>query len=215
MPENLADLLASRQEFLDLVKYLIELAKTDSEKLTSPYTLLGGKPLDETIRGRVLIDRFRCEVCHGRVDRDSSLLLNQAPNLVRSTAWLQPGYVEKFIANPHQVKPGTSMPQVMGRLSDKKRQSAAKAIAQYLNSLAKPLAEKVSTESLNAERGQELFHSVGCIACHSPRDGDGKELLEASSIPLRDLKAKYHLSGLVTFLKNPHAGAGPADECPI
>ena len=213
MPENLADQLASRQEFLDLVKYLMELAATDFQSLKGPYSLAEGKPLDEAIRGRVLIDRFRCEACHDRFDEAAIVSRNQAPNLVRSLSGIDPSYVERFIADPHQVKPGTSMPQMMGRLSNTDRQSAAKAITHYLHSLTKPTPKPLSLESLNVERGRELFHSVGCVACHAPRDLNGKELLKETSIPLANLAEKYSLSGLVAFVKNPHV-ARPSGRMP-
>ncbi len=213
MPENLADLLSSRQEFLDVVKYLMELAARDSQSLESPYALAEGNPLDEAVRGRVLIDRFRCEVCHGRLDPKESVPLNPAPNLVRSLHWIHPNYAEQFIADPHQVKPGTSMPQVMGGLSKQERQSTARAIASYLDSQIKRTPEKLAIESMDIERGRELFHSVGCVACHAPRDRDGTELLKESSIPLGDLKSKYPLPGLVAFLKNPRA-ARPGGRMP-
>ncbi len=213
MPENLADQLASRQEFLDLVRYLMELAATDFQNLKSPYSLAEGKPLDEALRGRVLIDRFRCEACHDRFDEMATVPRNQAPNLVRSLSGIDPGYVERFIADPHQVKAGTLMPQVMGGLSSKDRQSAAKAITHYLRSLTKPTSKTLSLESLHVERGRELFHSVGCVACHAPRDPNGKEVLKETSIPLGNLTEKYSLSGLVAFLKNPHM-ARPSGRMP-
>ncbi|MCA9070639.1 MAG: hypothetical protein KDA84_17030, partial [Planctomycetaceae bacterium] len=164
-------------------------------------------------RGRVLIDRFRCEACHDRFDKTASLTPNQAPDLLQSLRGINPSYIERFIADPHQVKLGTSMPQMMGGLSDTDRHSAAKAIAHYLHSLTHQPTKPLSIESLNVERGRELYHSVGCVACHAPRDPSEKEMLKNSSIPLGRLKEKYSLSGLTAFLKNPHL-ARPSGRMP-
>ena len=55
-----------------------------------------------------------------------------------------------------------------------------------------------------AEQGEELFHSVGCVACHAPRDPAGVALLRETSVPLGALEKKYSHKSLSEFLKRPH-----------
>ena len=40
-------------------------------------------------------------------------------------------------------------------------------------------ADPLLTDTVAAEQGNKLFHSVGCVACHSPKDPEGAELLRA------------------------------------
>ena len=56
-------------------------------------------------------------------------------------------------------------------------------------------------------RGFELFHSVGCVACHSPRDERAKEQWseDAESTPLGNLSDKYNVDGLTRLLNEPLA----------
>ena len=54
-------------------------------------------------------------------------------------------------------------------------------------------------------RGFELFHSVGCVACHSPRTEAAEEQWLEESTPLGDLAGKYNIDGLTMFLEDPLA----------
>lgn len=205
MPDDLVNQLASRQEFLDLIKYLIKLAETDPGTSQPLVSMTAGQPLSQAMQGSVLIDRFRCELCHGRQDATKQFSLNTAPYLPQSASWIQPDYLERFIINPAAVKPGTSMPDMMGRLTAEQRKTAAVEIRHYLVSLARKPPVTAIDQPMKPERGQELFHSVGCVACHAPRDPQGQELTVAGSVPLGNLREKYALDGLTAFLKNPHA----------
>ena len=46
-------------------------------------------------------------------------------------------YLRRFIENPHDTEPGTTMPVVLATLSPDARANGAEAIAHYLASLAK------------------------------------------------------------------------------
>jgi mono/diheme cytochrome c family protein len=53
--------------------------------------------------------------------------------------------------------------------------------------------------------GRDLYHKVGCVACHGTRAPDGsQDRVLPTSVPLGDLKAKYTLASLGAFLANPH-----------
>jgi mono/diheme cytochrome c family protein len=161
--------------------------------------------LDQELRGIALFDAFKCGACHGGVAHESAIPPKQAPDLAWASGRINPNYIEAFIADPLRVKPGTTMPNVLHELPAEERGEAATSITQYLMSLNHTPFETQPIDSEAGVRGRELFHSVGCAACHSPRDDRGNELLAETSEPLPDLGQKYNLDGLTAFLIDPHA----------
>ena len=204
MPEKLADELNSRQQFLDLVRYVIDVRERGPATDAIATNLTARRELSPLLSGLNLIQELNCAACHSSDSMPSVVRPKQAPQLTWSTEWLNPEYIERFIARPHAVKPGTTMPDMLGHLDDATRQQTAAAITQFL--LSKVTTE-FQTEVIDVDatpRGFELFHEVGCVACHAPRDEQAVERLMEESVPLGDLVAKYNVSGLVTFLENPH-----------
>lgn len=204
MPGNLVDQLQDRGQFLDLVRYLMEIASTGVAR-TQPEHSRGGGTISDELQGLILLEEFNCEVCH----RDETVLnlvpVKRAPDLAWSSGRIDPRYVEQFIGDPLNVKPGTTMPDVMSSLPKDERRTAAKEIRHYLASLSDRSFVYQQTEDKAEVRGRELFHSIGCVACHSPRGETDRELLPESSVPLGLIEKKYNVDGLVDFLKNPHA----------
>ncbi|MGB0583282.1 MAG: hypothetical protein ACPGVU_26665, partial [Limisphaerales bacterium] len=103
------------------------------------------------------------------------------------------------------------------------RATAAKALTEFINTLP---GDQESLPSLipggNLAHGRELFHSVGCVACHAPREGfkqtaAGEEVdaaaVKTASMPLGQLGEKYTWRGLLGFLQTPHADR-PASRMP-
>ena len=210
MPEGLADQLESRQEFLDLVKYLIDIAASGpaGSKVAGQQQKSG---LDARVQGIALMQQFHCTNCHAS---DSlGLSAKPAPDLASVAARVDPGYITAFIQDPHETKPGTNMPHLLGQLDPAEQRQAAIAVTHYLASLS---GEKFLREELDVDatkRGQQLFHSVGCVACHSPLRQDGSEEVPAGSVSLGNPAEKYSLVGLTGFLENPHA-VRPAGRMP-
>ena len=205
MPDKLADQLNDKQQFLDLVRYVMEIAGTglvqqpsDSARSTTESLL------DPRLNGIALMDQHGCGNCHGG-GLQSLLPPKQGPSLTEAAARIDPQYLERFIANPHVVKPGTSMPDAIAQLDQPTRAQAAKAITRYLVSVASQPFQRQALDAGTAERGRTLFQEIGCVACHSPRDDTGKETLAESSVALGDLRHKYNLDGLSAFLENPHS----------
>ncbi|MHC4877857.1 MAG: c-type cytochrome [Planctomycetota bacterium] len=202
MPDNLVDQLQTRDQFLDLVRYLMELAAADRNPANTGHSQ-GGQAISSELNGVVLLKEFNCSACHEDDVTATKLAEKQAPDLRRSIGRIAPEFLERFIADPQHIKPGTTMPDVMSSLTDADRKAAAEEITNFLVSLTeKPFA----TQSLDAEaasRGNDLFHTVGCVACHSPRDKNGVELLNESSVALGPIHEKYNLDGLIAFLKDP------------
>lgn len=208
MPEDLADQLNDRQQFLDLVKYLMDIAGTGTP--TDRRYSAGGGKVDKRILGLALLDQYQCTSCHRddplRADLgQAGLPARQAPDLTSSAARIDPHYLQRFIADPLNTKPGTSMPHVMSAMDNASRQSAAEAITHFLISLSADAFHRQPIDGESATRGKELFHSVGCVACHSPRNENLQELLADSSVPLGRVDTKYNLVGLIAFLEDPHS----------
>ena len=161
--------------------------------------------LDPELKGRVLMEEMNCVACHASDSRELTSASRKAPRLAAVGSRVNPDYLQAFIAAPHDVKPGTPMPALPAHLSKDEKEDIARAITHYLVSLNKGGPFHLEApDSVAAAQGNTLFHSVGCVACHSPRDPDGKELLQATSVPLGDLSQKYSHSSLREFLQQPH-----------
>lgn len=157
------------------------------------------------LKGRVLIEELNCVACH-QADESLTAASRKSPRLASVGARVNPDYLRDFIASPHTVKPGTTMPGLPDSLSPQEKETIATEITHYLVSLNKGHEFKQEApDSVAASKGNELFHSVGCVACHSPRDPDGKELLRKTSVPLGDLSEKYAHKSLREFLQRPHS----------
>ncbi|MCG8651709.1 MAG: c-type cytochrome, partial [Pirellulales bacterium] len=209
MPDDLVDQLESRQQFLDLVRYVRDIAATGGAVSIPSH---GGGQVEQRVAGLALLRQFRCARCHA--EPANAITAAPAPDLHSVAGRADPGYLRRFIADPQQVKPGTHMPDVMGKLDRNARQQAATAITDYLISLSEVKWQQQRPEQEAIVSGEKLFHSVGCVACHAPRDGRAVEEKTADdAVPLGDLGQKYSLPGLTAFLENPHA-ARPAGLMP-
>ncbi|MAG93150.1 MAG: hypothetical protein CMJ48_05310 [Planctomycetaceae bacterium] len=213
MPDDLVDQLANRQQFLDLLKYMMELKAAGPTLETTLAHAPGGGALDEPLQGLVLMGDFNCLACHEHDSAKTPVPPKRAPNLAWGSGRIDPNYIERFLADPLHVKPGTTMPDVMGTLSPDARRTAAREITHYVVSLGEATFRTQPLDATAAKSGGELFHSVGCVACHSPRDEERAERLPKDSVPLGRLEGKYNLDGLVAFLEDPHA-ARPSGRMP-
>ncbi len=165
---------------------------------------INNSSLDSKIKGRILIEELNCAACHQEPEMVTSS--KKSPRLSEVSSRLSPDYLTKFVANPSETKPGTLMPNMLGHLDDKERKRVAESITHYLVSINKKAPFQIRVpDSVAAEQGKVLFHQVGCVACHSPRDKNGKEIMKAESVPLGPLENKYSHKGLTEFLKRPHS----------
>ena len=154
---------------------------------------------DETLAGKILISELGCVACHA--SQELGLASKYAPILDNVAARVRPDYLLAFINSAHGTKSGTTMPDLFHGQSDAERKRSTEAIASYLATTGK-LVDR-SGDSSSAQRGEELFHTIGCVACHAPRRGEN--VLVGTSVPLGDLTAKYTLEGLRSFLLDPLA----------
>lgn len=219
MPAGLVDELTGRQQFLDLLRYVIDLKERGPTDTMPSGESTPPRELTPELKGLVLIRKHNCVACHESSLVDSIPGAYDAPNLRWSALNLDPQYLAQFIAAPHQTKPGTSMPDVLGNLEEPARKSAAESIAHFLVSIGGNEFQMASGGPEGApdvdciERGHDLFHSVGCVVCHAPRDKEAVEEASRDSVAMGSLAPKYDSDGLVAFLKDPHI-ARPGGRMP-
>ena len=75
---------------------------------------LDSSQLEPALKGRVLIEELNCVACHEAATLRSGS--RQAPRLSAVGSRVNPAYLQAFIENPHQVKPGTPMPDALDHL---------------------------------------------------------------------------------------------------
>lgn len=190
---------------LRLIVVGVAVAATAGPSLLAQVVVRGiaSSKLDPGLQGLVLVEELNCAACHAG-DAALAARSRKAPRLAEVGSRVNPGYLETFIADPHATKPGTTMPDLFVRLGDAERKEAATALTHFLLSLKKNDFVLQPPDAVAAEHGKRLFHARGCAACHSPRDGNGAELLVKTSVPLGALEKKYNLRSLVDFLRQPH-----------
>ena len=155
--------------------------------------------------GRLLYNELGCVNCHGG---ETGLPALRGPALATVTQRVRSEWLRKFVADPASVHPGTVMPQVLAKADEQ----TLVAIEHYLASLKPKTASKGPAKILhvNGARGGELFNTLGCVACHAP----GKDFVPPEGLPkasefthrsvgFGDLKAKYSLDSLGTFILDP------------
>jgi mono/diheme cytochrome c family protein len=168
--------------------------------------LHGRHPLDQAQIGGLLIGELGCTACHEQLQPLISRS-KAAPDL-HNVGWrVSPEFLHRFIADPAAAQPGTTMPQVLAGMSHDKREKIAEAISQFLISRSSATFHRDSVEQSDLKVGGELFHTVGCVACHAPRDaaiaGTVVPTKLDGAVGLQHLPDKYSLASLSQFLLQP------------
>ncbi|MGH7888865.1 MAG: c-type cytochrome, partial [Candidatus Binatia bacterium] len=160
--------------------------------------------------GQRLFEQVGCTGCH--LVKGYENIPKIAPSLRKISAKVDPGWMVRWIENPHKVRPRTRMPNF-----DLKQDDAV-AIAAYIWSQSKEEADKwTQVHPLPAglregdpneiAKGKKLVETVGCKGCHGFAEGEFSTPLgkEKDLVPnLKDVAAKvvgpqwvYH------WIKNP------------
>ncbi len=206
MPAGLANQLQSRQDFLDLLRYLFELRDRGGEEPLVAAVASGGSVPDH-VQGAVLYDRLGCRSCHGDTKWQAlttgSVSPDRAPLLTNVRARFRPDELMRYLADPHAAKPGSRMPHVLAGERADTREQIALELTHYLLARGEEAFVSEATDAERAARGREIFQRVGCVACHTPQDADGKQRLQETSVPLDGMAERWSLPALVAFLENP------------
>ena len=104
--------------------------------------------ISERQKGLLLLNELNCMSCH-QAESSWPIKPKQAPILTEVGTRVYPEYFEKFIADPHGTKPGTTMPDVLVGKSAAEKTEIAKSIGQFLASTGKALKENASGDLVN------------------------------------------------------------------
>lgn len=148
--------------------------------------------------GQLLLGELNCTSCHKT--ENAELAKKSAPVLDDVGQRVKRGYLRKFLADPHKTKPGTTMPDVFAGLAENERVEKVEALVHFLAATGTPKPERPDRKLISV--GRDLYHKVGCTACHETRDAVGNiEKVLPTSVPMA--KTKYTLGSLHAFLENP------------
>ena len=95
----------------------------------------------------------------------------------------------KFLADPQATKPGTTMPNVLAGIPAAERGPIVEALVHFLATTGQAALANPSRHAVN--RGEALYHSIGCVACHDPRT-DPPPQPQAASILLGTHQRNTH-----------------------
>ncbi len=166
---------------------------------------------DEIARGEHLFEELGCHGCHlteGYEDlAKSSGVSAIGPSLRRIAAKLDPGWMVRWITNPHAFRPRTRMPNFMFD------EDQATQIAAFVLSVTKQPSEEwraahaaPAVDRGLAERGKELVGSLGCRACHAlaPDEVAGQLGANKDIAPnLSGIAEKTDATWIYGWIKNP------------
>jgi cytochrome c2 len=156
-----------------------------------------------TSGGRLLFNELGCANCH---PVSTSLPVRRGPEIQGITTRIDADWLRAFLADPESIHAGSTMPSVLSQKPEE-----IESVVHYLGSLkAKTEAKPKASSHVNAKRGEELFHTIGCVACHQagkefkPEDGFPADSERSyPSIAFPELKKKYTLANLSSFLLDP------------
>ena len=194
-----------------------------SSAMAGDPALPGHHPLSQIQAGRLLMAELRCAACHTGIAPDSRLE-KTAPNLSDVGARVSPDFLRSFLASPSTAHPGTTMPDLLSSKSDSEKQAIVESLTHFLIAQSRPASSEATAESIDRKLGNELFHSIGCVACHGAKEViaespeanldevDEEDLdpaiaarkaIKASAVSLGHLSAKYTTKSLSEFLFQP------------
>jgi len=129
--------------------------------------LVGG---EETWKAIKLVEELGCYGCHPieGFDKDKNRMIG--PDLIEISSKVNPGWLVSWLQGPKGFRTSTRMPDF--KLSE----SDAMAITSYLwqNSEGFEPGEPEEFDEETVDEGAFIFESIGCLACHSDIEEDGK-----------------------------------------
>lgn len=162
----------------------------------------GKHPLSEAEVGHLLLGELKCAACH--TSKKPPTLERAAPDLAEVGARVAPEFLKRFVESPEAAHPGSTMPDVLAAEPVDQRAKIAEELTHFLVAQSPKKFERQAVEAKDAAAGKALFHSVGCVTCHAPRDEAGKELQRDGALGLGHVSAKYSATALTEFLFQPH-----------
>jgi len=153
--------------------------------------------------GRLLVGELNCASCHRGDDAPlAPVARKQAPILDNVGARVKVAHLRAFLADPHAVKPGTTMPDLLAGLPREEAEADVEALVHFLATTGAVHETPPSRKAIGP--GRDLYNQGGCAACHGAVEGESASPL-ATTVPLGDPASKYSVNGLASFLLDPLA----------
>lgn len=140
-----------------------------------------GEPIGQRVnRGRYMFVSLGCGDCH--LVKGLEDVRRVGPDLTHVASKLSTEFTREWIYFPKKYRPSTWMPHYFEQENNDERsergldpdpvartRAEVVAITYYLEKASRPFAPEPVPADLSgdAERGRELFGSVGCLACHA------------------------------------------------
>lgn len=167
---------------------------------------------EHDLSGRILLESKGCTNCHLPVrSAAGSVGQRPAPDLHGAGARVSPRWMVEYLLDPASHSGRTDMPDLFDDLPDERR--AAEDLVHLLLSWSKPGAEAGPQGDGLVARGRELYHTIGCVACHGAREAPASvfddPLLSADlpasdvPVPLPAIDRKWRRGALADFLREP------------
>lgn len=182
----------------------------------------GNHSLSNLQVGEILVGEFRCGACHSSIARDVRFD-QDAPDLSNVGSRVQSDYLLRFLSSPGDAEPHSKMPDLLTNKTNDEKQKIALALTHFLSSKTDAKDSQVVEDSFDREKGKELYHSIGCVACHGPREKQDLDQVEEAdssfsdvpqrketqkqfepiAVSLEHVAKKYSLESLAEFLHQP------------
>ncbi len=180
------------------------------------------EPLESASRvveGRDLFTTVGCINCHAVEGLNESRRVGT--DLTHVASKLSTGFMERWVEYPKEFRPSTWMPHFFKQENNLpssanefdpnpalRTETEIQSIVQYLRTFSKPFdaVPVPSGVTGDAKRGEELFTSIGCLACHAnldakdPLDDSGRtlgerwivaDLVQVQALPAEEAKKRY------------------------
>lgn len=214
--KQLEDQIAANEKQIRADGAAADKASTDADKADEadkPAFVAEGKRLKEHQQSLTLSNSLLA----ARVDQlnlQSKYLMQDqkkvGPNLKDVQLKLNKGWLQGWLKNPQQFRPGTKMPTFWRFTKDRNGDNEIKAIAAYL--WQSGFAGKVPEQQKgDANHGKEVFENRGCLACHSIGQ-DANRVGGTFAANLSKVGEKANFEYIVRWIYNPRARFAP--YCP-
>ncbi|MEM7230566.1 MAG: c-type cytochrome [Planctomycetota bacterium] len=184
-----------------------------AEVVTNPGLKAAGLEASEVLLGELL-----CTNCHsGPKETISRLFPREAPRLERVGNRVTSSYLRKLLSDPQSVKPGSAMPAMLHAIPAGDRDATVDHLVHFLSSLRTDSAGNHAGDPARIEAGRQLYHQVGCVACHGANASlddlkksylghkDTKPADPHPPIPFGRIAEKTTVTELARFLRDPLA----------
>ncbi len=155
-------------------------------------------------------ERAGCYACH--TTRGFQDLRKPGPNLTKISTKLDEEWVSDWLRNPRAVKSSTWMPRIWYNSNSSSPEDARRneveidAVVAYLFANSEDHRYFVASPPRgNAERGEEIVESVGCLGCHINDDMDRLEAGPRRTFgqPLQSIGDKTGYVWLFNWIRDP------------